>query len=49
MIKIIHINSFYLVGKAADILYYLSSISDKNITVHDYIRQEAVNYRHSLN
>lgn len=49
MTKHIYENSFYLVGKIKDIKLYLASITDKNITVYDYIRQEARSYRASLN
>ncbi len=49
MTKHIQENSFYLVGKMVDIRLYLASIADKNITVYDYIKQEAHAYRASLN
>jgi hypothetical protein len=49
MIKLIGINSIYLIGKVRDIRFQLASIDDKSITLAEYIKQQTIIYQKSLN
>jgi hypothetical protein len=49
MIKLIGKNSIYLVGKINDIRLHLASIENKSMTLAEYLKQETLNYRNSLN
>lgn len=49
MIKLIDKNSIYLIGKIKEVKLHLASIEDKSITLVEYISQQALLYRKSLN
>jgi hypothetical protein len=49
MIKLIGKNSIYLIGKISDIKLQLTSIDNKSMTLAEYIKQQTLQYRNSLN
>ena len=49
MIKVVDKNCIYLVGKIEDIKLQLASIEDKSMTLAEYIKEQSLRLRNSLN
>ena len=49
MIKVIDKNCIYLIGRIEDIKKQLASIEDENMTLAEYIKQQTVLFKNSLN
>jgi hypothetical protein len=49
MIKVIDKNSIYLIGKIEDIKRQLAAIENESMTLAEYIKQETINRKNSLN
>lgn len=49
MKKLISKNSIFLIGKIYELKLQLSGIDDKSITLADYIKLQAAEYKNSLN
>lgn len=49
MKKLIGKNSIFLIGIIAELRLQLALMGNKNLTLAEYIKQQAVEYRNSLN
>jgi hypothetical protein len=49
MIKVIDKNSIYLIGKIEDIKRQLATIENESMTLAEYIKQQTINIKNSLN
>jgi hypothetical protein len=49
MIKVIDKNSIYLIGKIEDIKRQLATIENESMTLAEYIKQQTINRKNSLN
>lgn len=49
MIKVIDKNCLYLIGKIEDIKRQLASIENESITLAEYIKQQTIKIKESLN
>jgi hypothetical protein len=49
MIKLVSNNSLCLIGKLKDVELQLASMLDKNMTLAEYIKQQVINHKNTLN
>ena len=49
MKKLVSANSIGYIGKISEIRFHLSLIANTNISLYDYIKQQSLLYKNSLN